>query len=159
MVKQLVNTIIIFIIALGCSGNASDTYMIDEFSAPETAYEINKLNLSKNTHQLYFKITEKFPSRNSIKQLSQQLSKKGWKSCNNKNFWEQYEDQTSGDLYLVHKLTEYWFKDNKILILSAMYYSSELDKTSPDNKEQHVILWVQQTSDAKGELSELGVAC
>ena len=148
---------------MSCSIESNQHDLVDGFPIPEGAKEVKKLNLgTKNTQQLLFQVDEPYPSTSVIDMYREYLNKHGWKQCvAQAQGWTSHEDISSDQHLLVHKLDDYWVDqaDSKLLILSAMYYSSDLSKKKPDNEEQRVIVWVQRVSDLNDELSRFQVTC
>lgn len=149
--------------SLSCSSDANQHDLVDGFPVPEGAQEVKKLNLgTKNTQQLFFQVNEPYPSTRVIDMYRDHLNENGWKQCTAQaQGWTSHEDLSSDQHLLVHKLADYWVDQggSKLLILSAMYYSTDLTKKNPDNDEQRVIVWVQRVSDLNEELSRLQVTC
>lgn len=147
---------------LGCLARTSNYELIDNFPIPEEAYNVKKLEFDKNTHQLFFQVTESYPSIKLIERYRDFLSKESWTSCTDSNEgWSSYEDLSDGNHLLVHNFYEHWIDkgNSKLLILGAIYYSHDLSKCQPDNKEQRLIIWVHRTTDLKSALSTLGIIC
>ena len=147
----------------GCTAGANDYDLLTGFTVPNGAYDVKKLRLAKETQQLFFQITESYPSTRVIDSFRSSLSGSGWMQCTTSGKqWVSYEDRSSGGQpLLVHKLADYWIHaaDSKLLILSAIYYSKDLSKSQPDNEEQRLIVWVQRVRDLDSELSKLGIHC
>jgi len=148
---------------MSCSSDTGQYDLIDDFPIPKDAHEVKKLNLgTKNTQQLFFEINEPYPSARVLDMYRKYLGGNGWKQCTSQvQGWTSHEDASSEPHLLVHKLTDYWVnqKGGQLLILSAMYYSNDLTKNTPDNEKQRVVVWVQRVSDLKDELSRLRVIC
>lgn len=150
-------------IETGCAPSADDYDLIVQFSVPEGAHDVKKLKLgTENTQQLYFWIREEYPSAAVLERYRNYLRNDDWNKCRNaKEGWSSYEDLSGGIHYIVHQMTEHWINgsDGKLLILSARYYSKDRSKNRPDNDEQQIIVWVQQTDDLKSELERLELNC
>lgn len=153
----------LLITTIGCSVGAENYDLIDEFSVPESAYNVKKLTLGNSgAQQLFFQIREAYPSARVLDSYRDFLRSHGWMQCSGANKkWSSHEDKSSNPYLLVHKLSEHWVKrdDRKLLILSAMYYSKTLASERPDNDEQRLIVWMQRVANLEKELSGLGVKC
>lgn len=166
MMKRLLTILSLWLLLsanFGCSVDSESYDLIDTFPIPERAREINKLTLgTKNTQQLFFQITEAYPSVGVLDIYRKYLGANNWTRCaGSMTDWTSHEDLSSGQHLLVHKLTDHWIHpgNSQLLILSAIYYSHDLTKLRPDNQDQRVIIWVQKVSDLTSELSELGIDC
>lgn len=165
LINQLIALLVLGLLVLqvGCVDTANNYDLIGEFPVPENAQQVKKITLgSKNTQQLFFIITEKYPSVSVLEGYRDYLKKDGWIKCARaQEGWAFHEDLSGGRHHLVHQLTDYWISDNdkKLLILGAKYYSKERSKDYPDNDEQRIIVWVQRTSDLQPELERLELNC
>jgi len=161
LLKKAVSYIMLMSLA-SCSIGAEYKF-IDNFPVPDNAFDISKTKFDRgNAQQLLFKLDEAYPSENSLDVYREELKKNSWTLCrDSKQGWSTHEDRTTSPYLLVHQFIEHWVlpSENKLIILSATYYSEDLSSRGPDNDVQHFIVFVQQISDLKKNLFELGVKC
>lgn len=143
----------------GCSAGANID-LIDELPVPPEAEDVQRIALAEGTYQLYYKARDPYPSTKYIGVYRDFLGAEGWVNCSRENKgWDSYQDRSGEQPLLVHELSEYWVRDDALVILSARYYSTRLSGGVPDNEEQHVIVWMQESSQPEREVEKLGGNC
>ena len=159
----LVTTITLLLCNYGCGTGNSSFDLIDEFSIPQNAKNLKKLNLgSSDVQQLYYELTNDYPSNSQLVIYKEYLNQKGWISCIGPNQdWWSYEDRSGKNTLFVHQNTSYWITTDrkKMLLLSATYYSEKLVNGNPDNNTQRIILLVEKTDNLESQLKNLRVSC
>lgn len=139
-----------------------DLALIAEFSIPDKATAIRKIELNNNTHQLYFEIKKPYPDISVLDSYEQDMVSSNWTRCEPKSIsWKTFEDRANKPYLRVHQANRYWIdaKGQKLLNIGALYYSENLEAKTPDNDVQRVTVWVQKVSNIFDEIKRLGLKC
>lgn len=160
--KILVLILSLFI--LGCNSKTTFFELLEDIRVPEDAYDIRKVNLNEITQQLFFRIDMSFPDMSVLNQYDNYLTENDWLKCTGyENGWKTFYDSTTtrAEPILVHQILEYWInrKNSFLLTLSVTYYSNELNIEVPDNNQQNVVIWMQESSNLSEDLVRLSISC
>lgn len=150
--------VIFFIV--GCSVNISNHDLLGTLPIVEGALDVRKINLTEASAQVYFRVLEPYPSMKVLEYYRRVLSDQGWAKCQVANSaWTQFRDNTSSPPLSVHQLLDYWIRksDGQLMMVSATYYSSDLDSERPDNDDQRIVVFAQKAAALDDELKKIGI--
>lgn len=157
------NITLLLLILLPCTSFALDDNL--RFLIVKRAYDIQDYNLDNGMrNQVNYKIDKVYPDFAITNIEFKNLKTKGWKACEGlPEKWDRYVDITKNSPHSVHQYIKYFAKDNRLLMVAMMYYSSVTNESKcpikPDNSIQNVIFIDTKYRDRKKNERLLNIKC
>lgn len=147
----------------GCITGSGPLDMVDSLPVYNGAYDIDKRKLGqKSDQQLWFRVTEAYPSNEVLVFYGNYLSKTGWARCAGSiDGWHSFVDATDGADQRIHQAVQYFLKEDgrKLAVVLVQYRSEPNRHSEPDNDVQNVTILMKKNVDLKGALEYLSIDC
>ena len=133
------------------------------YALPKGARDVEHSALQpKVREQVAFWIQEGFPSTSAVQHYERVFA--GWTPCqkDGDTDWYSFPDARDGHQTFVHELARFWVSPNNGTAISLfLRYESQREPSGgkPDNSRQVVYLVQHRSTNARKQLSEVGVTC